>query len=868
MKKRIGIALLSALAMVSCNKEETFVKVDEMVEIKATIYQEQTKVGFDSYGKFYWTVNDAIGVTTTSNKASFAKMTMDPADQGKASATFSARYMAGSPEGYAIYPYSNAHKMNGSVLTYTLPSSYDYTIEDHDYHVTDGSGNSFNPAMWSAISNGKVAFRHLGGILCVKVANLPAGQNQALTVTTSNRIAGEFTADLAADAPAFVTEASTENNSVTINYSNSEESTRVFYVPVPTGTYESIVVSFVVDGETIEVPFESKTINLRSAQRLQIGDATIVGSEAAVVENVEGANTALASGKTSVSIANVSSTDNALIIPEQSSNDAEISVEIVSVEANAVVNIEEEAGTTTPVSTLYLTVPEVAVENVVINMPSTTVYVNGKIASLTAATSENTLVVGQGTEIASLTVKAGNVRLQNGGYIGSIVAETAVYLILEEGAAAPATVGANVTVVSEAEYDLLQAIANAQPGETVTLTGDFTTSDIIVVDKAITLDGNGKTITSKAGRAINVATEGNVTIKNLNINCSGERAVNVITKPVNLTIANVTASAANYTVNVAGSGSYSIVNIANSDLTGLNVVNVAGVESVVTVTDTKLTCKDQNEIESYAALSLNKDALDASITATGCTFDIWGDSIKAKSSADGGSITIDGVVAGVESVAVIEYGDYYYSFATLADALQKANAGETIKLVRDITLTESLEILKSVNFDGNGKTITTDAQYAFVISDNATRLASTWTNVNIVASRTQNNGAVFLVGNAEVTLGAGVNIDATGYGCAVESSTNDSMTSPALVTVNGANISLVSDSAQGTVLGAGYKSTINVESGVIDGSQSLYAVSAYATGGTVNLNGGTITGALHEYAPNSGITADQIAINQNGAVIQ
>ena len=151
---------------------------------------------------------------------------------------------------------------------------------------------------------------------------------------------------------------------------------------------------------------------------------------------------------------------------------------------------------------------------------------------------------------------------------------------------------------------LADAIEKAEAGQTVTLLQDVEIADTVAVtiDKAITLDGNNHKLTAtnntSNGRAINVGKKGSpvngVTIKNLTINASGERAINVIQGATNVTIDNVTATAANYTVNVASTAPNAVVTITNSDLTGLNVVNIAATDANVTVTNTKLTCNDQN----------------------------------------------------------------------------------------------------------------------------------------------------------------------------------------------------------------------------------------------------------------------------------
>lgn len=270
------------------------------------------------------------------------------------------------------------------------------------------------------------------------------------------------------------------------------------------------------------------------------------------------------------------------------------------------------------------------------------------------------------------------------------------------------TVVKAIAKIDETYYaTLAEALAEAQPGDTITLLADVTASDIIVLDKAITLDGNGKTLTSTAGRAINVATEGCVTIKNLAVNCTGERGINVITKPANLTIENCNITADNYAVNVASSAGAAQVAITGCTLSGLNVVNVAGAEADVTIGTSTINCALNTTVEKYAALCLNKDATGATILVDAATvINVGSTSEIARNGAEDGSIKINGVESGSVVVAVIEYGDYYNSYATIAEAIAAATDGQTIKLIRDVTIAEKLTIEKNLTIDGNGKTLT------------------------------------------------------------------------------------------------------------------------------------------------------------------
>lgn len=257
----------------------------------------------------------------------------------------------------------------------------------------------------------------------------------------------------------------------------------------------------------------------------------------------------------------------------------------------------------------------------------------------------------------------------------------------------------------------------------IVLLQDISSSEIIVVEKPVTIDGNGKKLTSTAGRAINVSTEGEVVIKDLSIECSGERAINIIQKPVSLTIDNVVASASHYTLNIAASSEGSKVKVANSTLTGLNVVNVAGPQSIVEVDNCTINCEDDNETEgeAYAGLCLNKDAVEGKIIAIDTIINIpeGSDSSKGRNEPEGGEVTIDGSTEDVVvMVAAITYPNspYYYSFESLDDAIEFAKSGDKITIIRDIETSETLLIDSSVKIDGGGHTLTTPATRAFRIT--------------------------------------------------------------------------------------------------------------------------------------------------------
>ena len=353
--------------------------------------------------------------------------------------------------------------------------------------------------------------------------------------------------------------------------------------------------------------------------------------------------------------------------------------------------------------------------------------------------------------------------------------------------------------IGEECYATLQdAIDAAEDGETVTLQEDVITSEIIVIDKAITLDGKTKTLTSTAGRAINVTGADGVKIKNLYIDAKGERGINIIQNATNVTINSVNAKAANYAVNVASSAPNAKVIIDSSHLTGLNVVNIAAAGAQVTVNYCTLVCNDQNKNENYAALMLGQEATNATITATNMTFEINGDSQKAMCSATNGTITIGGSQDDVnKSVAVIEYqNSYYYSFSSLEDAISYAKAGETVKLVNDVTASEIIVINKAITLDGNNKTLTSTAGRAINVTG-----ANGATIQNIVIKANGERGINIIQNATNVTI-SDVDVSAKNYAVNAATSAPNTVISISDSELSGLNVvNIAAPGAQITVDG-------------------------------------------------------------------
>ena len=263
----------------------------------------------------------------------------------------------------------------------------------------------------------------------------------------------------------------------------------------------------------------------------------------------------------------------------------------------------------------------------------------------------------------------------------------------------------------ETAEELVAAVAK---GGKVVLNADVALSEILVMDKDVELDGNGKTLTSTAGRAINVEGEVAVSIKSLNIVAKGERAINVInSEGTEVTVADVTATASNYVFNIATSASNVTAVINDCEFTGLNTVNIAGANANVTINNTALTCDDQTTAESYAAIAFYNTAIDSKATMNGGKVTVNGDSCAAVEGAKGSKVTFNGTTGNLlvenHPYTIIYPNGYAYSFSTIEEAIATVVNGETITLTKDINAVIEVPAEKDITIDLNGKTITSEA---------------------------------------------------------------------------------------------------------------------------------------------------------------
>ena len=106
--------------------------------------------------------------------------------------------------------------------------------------------------------------------------------------------------------------------------------------------------------------------------------------------------------------------------------------------------------------------------NLVVNAPNTTVYVNGAVTTFTASTSPNTLVIGQGGSITTLNITKGNVVIEKGGAVANIARtgdNTQTFVFVAKGVSVPSTTDDNIIFASYEAYGDYKVCYTAADGK-------------------------------------------------------------------------------------------------------------------------------------------------------------------------------------------------------------------------------------------------------------------------------------------------------------------------------------------------------------------------------------------------------------------
>ena len=322
--------------------------------------------------------------------------------------------------------------------------------------------------------------------------------------------------------------------------------------------------------------------------------------------------------------------------------------------------------------------------------------------------------------------------------------------------------GKYVAQIGDAKYETLaDALAAAKDGDTIKLLDNVDlTETLIIKDKTITLDLNGKTISNStdiwnesiyAWSLISVRDNGDLTIDD--------------------TVGGGTLKAKENDCFTLDVYAYDTKNAENTKLT-INAGNYVGNISAVYAFTGKVTINGghfsiQQKESGSDPYRLTLNCYDSSYTAGGAGFTVNGgtfenfDPRNNPAEGTGTSFVAEGVginkdengnftaKSGMAAQIVDENGGSVAAYATLAEALTAANAGETVKLLADVTA--DVVIDKNITLDLGGKTLTNTGAGKATISI-ANGATATVKNGTVIGGATYYNIEVTKGSNANLTL--------------------------------------------------------------------------------------------------------------------
>ena len=446
-----------------------------------------------------------------------------------------------------------------------------------------------------------------------------------------------------------------------------------------------------------------------------------------------------------------------------------------------------------------------------------------------------------------------------------------------------------VAKIGTAYYDTLKdAVAAAQAGETITLIGNVEASEVILLGKSLTINGNGYKVTSNATRVFRVTVANTeVTLNDVNmVNTAVRVGTNDIrgisvddVQNVKLTLNNCsvdfTDASANdwtYAVNVVGGDKHTIT-VDGGTYEGANVINVRSTNSSVVVKNATLNCLYPNNDAYMGACIYVIQNNNTSVEATGNTFN--GDNAYAFNLGNGNPLTESDNIDNTKYV-VAKIGDAYYT--SIQDAIEAAQDGETVRLIQNVkmdtktlaTQNDGYAVLVNVNgkkvtIDLNGKKITVNAA--------AADLAGAKGGMLLGVFSADLGGHLTLTDNSDAKNGAvTVNVnDAKVYSVFVSESSQSDKSNSGKLTVNGGNYTTVGNVSNAMFFtDANEVITVNGGNFHCDGASTTASNPwMFNTLGNnelhVTVNGGTFNVDVnHQHRPFEVLVPETLAVKANG----
>lgn len=455
-----NLFLLSAvvgLLLTACEKNEFGASVLSNQTVSASLPDLEGKTRTVLNGlQVVWSSGDKISVFAQNGTDITNNLGTIKTGVGTTSATFNV-VLEGTTKLAASYPYMSSVAYDGNVISMTLPDSYTY------------SENGISGAPMAALINDQsssIAFKNAGALMGITVNNIPAGYNQAILKSNGTEaITGDCEIEFDSEGKPTIkaTEAAT-GKIITINFEESSAATnKTFYFPIPVNNYTELQIS--ISNGSDDIVLKTKGLNAERSKRYKSTltlDVVSGETPVEVVGTAEATEKLQSSNSVSVTIPNTEENPTISLPEATENNPVSLSFESIPEGKTVTINATTEDANVAETVSISASSDDNSNNEFDIQLPKSTVTLNanGETATynkVTAHTSANTLIVGNGVTVNTLLIKGGNVRVY--GIIEHIERleeniDEQTIIFLEEGAEIPELTDNKFLVIKdEAKWD-------------------------------------------------------------------------------------------------------------------------------------------------------------------------------------------------------------------------------------------------------------------------------------------------------------------------------------------------------------------------------------------------------------------------------
>ena len=461
MKKLFGFIVSVLLVLTGCTEEDMVKQSLPMGKIQASFEDgAASRLAVGEGNALTWSTGDAFKMFD--NTGASSDWTLE-GDGGTSSGVFVGAELEGVLVGAAFPASASSLNMQTAQLVMELPAELDY------------QAGICNLPMWARFNSleGEISFKHLGAMLKIDFKDIPEGYSKMI-VTADKAIAGTFAAALSTQSDPVLSLQADGSNTVTISFTaiSGDDNDRLFYLPLPVGTYGSINVSISDENDNVIsiADWKNRTIERKKVYLASLSYRILEGEDLTPETVTETLDEIVAvTPNATIEIADeIKAEDGAITIPAEAKKVALNFAETPKTSETAPLVIEEAAATQG--TELTISLPASSTDSyLTIDAPTTTANVEGgKYKKIVAHTAANTLVLSEGTTVENLVVLGGNVILRGGQVTTSITRDASntdevTYVYVKN-----ASVLEGVTIGEDIEVVLCQIRYTSTDGNIVT----------------------------------------------------------------------------------------------------------------------------------------------------------------------------------------------------------------------------------------------------------------------------------------------------------------------------------------------------------------------------------------------------------------